>query len=136
MLTYRDAAKNIDIFVLFEYHKSYGKIGIVSIYNFGQNKYVLDIAKDSTIEAFRKKSDLDGDLINIGFMVFESQIFDYIESDKIIFEKEPTNQLVKERQLVAHLHKEYRQCMDILRENSNLKKLWNSGNAPWKVWDK
>lgn len=135
MLTYGDAVGNIDVNKLLKCHKLHGKIGTVSVYNFGQNKGVLDIAKDGKVNAFREKSDLDGDLINIGFMVMNPEIFDMIEGDSTVFEKEPLNNLVQNGELVAYTHKGFWQCMDTLREKQLLEKLWNSGNAPWKVWE-
>lgn len=134
MLTYGDAVGDVDIKKLVEYHKNHGKIGTVSVYNFGQNKGVLDLAPDGTVKAFREKSDLDGDLINIGFMVFEPQLFDYIKDDTTVFEKEPMLGLVEKQELVSYIHKGYWQCMDTLREKQQLEKLWDSGKAPWKVW--
>ncbi len=135
MLTYGDSVGDINIKELVEYHKFHGKIGTVSVYNFGQNKGVLEIAKDGTVGAFREKSNLDGDLINIGFMVFEPQLFDYIDSDSTVFEKGPMTGLVLENQLAAYTHKGYWQCMDTLREKQQLEKLWETNQAPWKLWD-
>lgn len=135
MLTYGDAVGDVDIKRLVEYHKSHGKIGTVSVYNFGQNKGVLDLAPDGTVKAFREKSDLDGDLINIGFMVFEPQLFDYIKDDTTVFEKEPMLGLVEKQELVSYIHKGYWQCMDTLREKQQLEKLWETNSAPWKLWD-
>ena len=135
MLTYGDAVGDINIKELVKYHKSHGKLGTVSVYNFGQNKGVLDIKDDGTVAAFREKSDLDGDLINIGFMVFEPQLFDLIDNDMTVFEQQPMKALVDNGQLMSRLHKGYWQCMDTLREKQQLEKLWNSGKAPWKVWE-
>ncbi|MBA4698629.1 MAG: glucose-1-phosphate cytidylyltransferase [Ruminococcus sp.] len=135
MLTYGDAVGNVNIARLLEYHNAHGKTGTVSVYNFGQNKGVLDVNKNGTVDAFREKSTSDGDLINIGFMVFEPQLFDYIDGDDTIFEKEPMNHLVKDNQLMAYTHKGHWQCMDTLREKQQLEKLWTSGNAPWKLWE-
>lgn len=135
LLTYGDAVGDIDINSLLEYHRQSGKIGTVSVYNFGQNKGVVQLNADKTVAAFREKSSMDGDLINIGYMVFESAIFDYIEGDRIVFEKEPIESLVRIRQLNSYIHKGYWQCMDTLREKIQLEKLWESGKAPWKVWE-
>lgn len=133
MLTYGDAVGDININELLDYHKSHGKIGTVSVYNFGQNKGVLEI-NNGKVEAFREKSDLDGDLINIGFMVFEPAFFDSIEGDGTVLEKDPMKTLIDDNQLMAYTHKGYWQCMDTLREKEKLEKLWNSGKAPWKIW--
>lgn len=135
MLTYGDAVGNINISELLEFHRSHGKIGTVSVYNFGQDKGVLEVAENGKVNAFREKSDLDGDLINIGFMVFEPKVFDYIDGDSTVLEKDPLNKLVEMGELDAYLHKGFWQCMDTIREKEKLEKLWNSGQAPWKEWD-
>ena len=135
MLTYGDAVGDIDIAELLKFHRAHGKIGTMSVYNFGQNKGVVDTGADGTITAFREKSDFDGDLINIGFMVFEKDIFDYIDGDGSVFEREPLNRLVADHQLAGYVHKGFWQCMDTKREKDKLEELWASGHAPWKVWE-
>ena len=135
MLTYGDAVGDVNIDELLKTHKASGKLGTISVYNFGQNKGVLELSSDGSVEAFREKSDLDGDLINIGYMVFEPQLFDYIPSDSTVFEKEPMDALVKIGQLGSYIHKGFWQCMDTLREKQKLEQLWNNGTAPWKLWE-
>ena len=135
MLTYGDGVGDIDISSLLQFHEMHGRIGTMSMYNFGQNKGVVEAGKDGVITAFREKSNLDGDLINIGFMVFQPEIFEYIEDDGTIFEKETLAKLVTKRELMGYVHKGYWQCMDTLREKQQIEKLWNSGNAPWKIWE-
>jgi len=135
MLTYGDAVGDINIPELLAYHKSHGKIGTISVYNFGQNKGVLDISQGGAVNAFREKSDLDGDLINIGFMVMNPEVFNRIEGDNIVFEREPLNSLVVDKELYAYTHHGFWQCMDTLREKQQLEKLWDSGKAPWKIWE-
>ena len=80
------------------------------------------MGKDGYVNAFREKSDLDGDLINIGFMMFQPEIFDYIDGDSTVFEQAPLNRLVADRQLRYYTHKGFWQCMDTLRESRS----WNS----------
>lgn len=133
LLTYGDAVGDIDIKSLLAYHNSHGKIGTVSVYNFGQNKGVLEI-ENGQVQAFREKSDMDGDVINIGFMVFEPEFFDYIDGDDTILEKDPMKKLLDKQQLMAYTHKGFWQCMDTLREKEKLEKLWADDNAPWKIW--
>ncbi len=135
MLTYGDAVGDINMSELLKFHESHGKIGTISVYNFGQNKGVLDIGANGMVNAFREKSDLDGDLINIGFMIMKPEIFDYIEDDTTVFEQGPLNQLVADGQLIAYTHKGFWQCMDTLREKQQLEKMWTSGKAAWKIWE-
>lgn len=135
MLTYGDAVADINIKELIECHKKSGKLGTMSCYNFGQSKGVIEVNENGSIDAFREKSDLDGDLINIGFMVMEPEVLDYIEGDSVPFEEHPIKDLVEKGQLNAYIHKGFWQCMDTLREKEKLEKLWNSGKAPWKIWE-
>ena len=134
MLTYGDAVGDINISALLDFHHAHNKIGTMSMYNFTQNKGVVEIGNNGIIDVFREKSDLDGNLINIGFMVFTPEIFNYIEGDQTIFEQDALTKLVKDHELAGYVHKGYWQCMDTLREKQKIEQLWNSGVAPWKIW--
>lgn len=135
LLTYGDGVSDVNIKELIEFHKEHGKIATMSSYNVGQQFGVLDVDREGKVTAFREKSNSDGGVINIGFMVFESAIFDYIEGDSTVFEKEPLERLVKEGQLVAKKHDGFWKCMDTQRDKMKLEEMWAEGNAPWKVWD-
>lgn len=134
MLTYGDAVGDIDLIALLESHKKSGRIITMSCYNFGQSKGVVELAKDGFVNVFREKSDLDGDLINIGFMVCQPELIDYIDGDQTPLEGTPLKTLVGIRQINAYVHHGFWQCMDTMREKEKLEKLWASGNAPWKIW--
>ena len=134
MLTYGDGVGDVNISELVRCHFSHGRIATVSVHNFGQSKGVLEIGQEGKVEAFREKSDLDGDLINIGYMVLNPELFDYIEGDDDVFEKGPLEKLVREGQLMAYTHRGFWQCMDTMRDKESLEKLWESEKAPWKVW--
>ena len=135
MLTYGDAVGDIDLNEVLKKHKEGGKIATLCVYNFGQSKGIVELNEENEVSSFREKSDFDGDLINIGFMVFEPEIFKYIKGDNSPLEDYPFNELVKQNQMNAYVHRGYWQCMDTLREKEKLEKLWKSGNAPWKVWE-
>ena len=134
MLTYGDAVGNIDLKALLECHIKSGKLGTMTVYNFGQSKGVVDITKEGMVKSFREKSTSDGDLINIGFMVMEPKIFDLIEGDNTVFEYGPLKKLVEMGELNSYLHKGFWQCMDTMNEKNKLEQLWVTGKAPWKTW--
>lgn len=136
MLTYGDGVSNVNINELIEYHKSHGKIGTMSIYNAEQRFGVIDMDEKCTINSFREKSKDDGVMINIGYMVMNPEIFDYIKDDSTVFEKDPLELIAKLGELKAYKHEGFWQCMDTKRDNDQLNKVWSNGNAPWKVWDK
>ncbi len=135
LLTYGDAVGDIDIKALLECHKKSGKLATISVYNFGQSKGVIDFNADGTVTAFREKSDYDGDMINIGFMVLQPEIFDYIHDNITPFESGALNDVCEKGQLNAYIHHGFWQCMDTLREKEKLEKLWYSEHCPWKNWE-
>ena len=106
----------------------------MSAYNAGQRFGVLDIDSAGHVREFREKTQGDGNLINIGFMVCQPEFFDYIAGDNTTLEREPLENVAKDGQLMAYKHEGFWQCMDTVREKEQLEKLWAGGQAPWKVW--
>lgn len=134
MLTYGDGVSNVDITKLVEFHKAHGKMVTMSAYNAGQRFGVLDIDENGNVNEFREKTQGDGNMINIGFMVCQPEFIDYIDGNNTVLEKEPLETVAKLGQLMAYKHDGFWQCMDTVREKEQLEKMWASGNAPWKVW--
>lgn len=134
MMTYGDAVCDVDVNSLVEFHRSHGKIATLTSVQQKQQKGVLSIGGDNAVHSFREKSTGDGVPINAGFMVLEPQIFDYIEGDNTVFEREPLEQVAAMRELMSYNHTGYWQCMDNKREKDMLEMLWANGSAPWKVW--
>ena len=134
MLTYGDGVCDINIKELVDFHKSNGKIATITVVQPEGRFGVLDIEKDNTIREFREKSKNDSAWINAGYMVLEPQIFDYIDGDTTVFEREPLERVALERQLVAYHHKGFWQCMDTQKDKQKLERLWEEGTAPWKNW--
>lgn len=134
MLTYGDGVSNVNIAKLAEFHRKHGRMVTMSAYNPGQRFGVLDIDAEGHINEFREKIKGDGNLINIGFMVCNPAFFDYIEGDETVLEKKPLEMAAEEGQLMAYKHEGFWQCMDTVREKEQLEKMWQTGNAPWKVW--
>lgn len=135
MLTYGDGVSDINISALEKYHRERGKAVTMSSYNVGQQFGVLDVNDDGLITGFREKSESDGSIINIGFMVCDPKVFGYIDGDSTVFEKEPLERLARAGQLVSCKHDGFWKCMDTVRDKAQLEKMWASGQAPWKVWD-
>lgn len=135
LMTYGDGVCDVEIDKLIEYHKEHGKIATLTAVLQDQSKGVLDIGGDNAVRSFREKSLVDGAPINAGYMVFEPAIFDYIDGDKTVLEKEPLENLAKDGQLMSYMHKGYWQCMDNAREKNDLEKLIAAGKAPWMKWE-
>ena len=136
LMTYGDGVCDVDINQLIKFHKSHGKIATLTAVIQDQSKGVLDIGGDNAVRSFREKKLSDGAPINAGYMVLNSDIFNYIEGDSTVFEKEPLETLAMRGELMSYMHKGFWQCMDNIREKSDLEKLIAVGKAPWIKWEK
>lgn len=125
---------DVNIGILLRFHRSHGKIATLTAVKRDQSKGVLNIRFDNSVKAFREKDASDSAPINAGFMVFNPEIFDYIEGDHTVLEKEPLERLAAEDELISYQHKGFWRCMDNIREKEMLESLLETGEAPWKVW--
>ncbi len=135
MMTYGDAVCDVDISELYAFHNKHGKIATLTATMLEQSKGVLNIGGDNAVKSFREKNVSDSAPINAGYMVLGPEIFDYIEGDSTIFEQAPLEKLVEQNQLMSFVYRGFWQCMDTSREKDILEKLWETGQAPWKVWN-
>ena len=133
-MTYGDGVCDVDIKKLLNFHNAHKKIATLTAVIMGQDKGVLDIAENNSVKSFREKNISDGTIINAGYMVLNPEIFDYINGDETVFEREPLEKLAANGQLMSYMHKGYWQCMDSVREKNMLERLVNSGKAPWIKW--
>ena len=135
LMTYGDGVCDVDINKLIAFHKEHGKIATLTAVLQDQQKGVLDIGGDNAVKSFREKKQSDSSPINAGYMVFQPEIFDYIEGDSTVFEREPLEKLAADGQLMSYMHRGFWQCMDNMREKETLDKLLAAGRAPWKKWE-
>lgn len=133
-MTYGDGVCDVDIHKLLEFHKSHGKIATLTAVKIAQEKGILNIGGDNAVKSFREKNLTDGAPINAGYMVLEPAIFNYIDGDDTVLEKEPLEKLVLEGELMSYIHRGFWQCMDNVREKEMLEKLFASKMAPWRKW--
>jgi len=134
MLTWGDGVSDINIQDLLTFHRSHGKLATLTAVRPPARYGHLELNGDK-IEKFSEKPQIGEGWINGAFFVLEPGIFDYIEDDDTQWEKEPLEDLAKDGQLIAYKHTSFWQCMDTLREKYILQKWWDSGDAPWKIWD-
>ena len=134
-MTYGDGVCDVNIQKLLEFHQKHGKIATLTAVLQDQSKGVLDIGGDNAIKSFREKKIIDEVPINAGYMVLNPEVFDYINGDDTIFEKNPLEKLASDGQLMSYMHHGFWQCMDNVREKELLEKLLANGKAPWKRWN-
>jgi glucose-1-phosphate cytidylyltransferase len=133
MLTWGDGVSNINLHELLKFHRSHGKIATITAVRPPARFGRLEI-EDNKVTRFDEKP-LEGEAwINGAFFVLEPAVFDYIEGDETLFEREPLEGLARDGELMAYQHYGFWQCMDTIRDKVRLESLWESGDAPWKTW--
>lgn len=132
-LTWGDGVSNIDLDDLLAFHKSHGKIATLTAVRpparFGHLEF-----EGNQVKQFTEKPQTAEGWINGAFFVMEPELFDYIDGDMTHFEHEPLERLAADGQLMAYKHEDFWQCMDTLRDKVRLDSLWQTGEAPWKIW--
>ncbi len=136
MMTYGDGVCDVDIKKLLDYHRQHGKLATLTAVMQEQQKGVLNIDGKNAVKSFREKNVIDQAPINAGFMVLNPGIFDYLEGDGTVFEREPLEKLAKEGELMSYLHRGFWQCMDNKREQILLDEMIEKRQAPWMKWEK
>jgi glucose-1-phosphate cytidylyltransferase len=134
MLTYGDGVGNIDITSLLKHHQQKGKLCTVTSVQPSGRFGALNLNDDNDVKSFMEKPKGDGSWINGGFFVCEPGVFDYIEGDSTIWEKEPMEKIAAEGQMTAFNHEGFWKPMDTLRDKQELENDWVQGKAKWKNW--
>jgi len=133
LVTYGDGVADVNVTGLLAFHESHGRIATVTAVRPHSRFGILETASDGQVLEFNEKPQLDG-RASAGFFVFDRKMFEYIEADDCILEREPLERLATEGQLMAYHHDGFFFAMDTYREYLYLNGLWDSGKAPWKVW--
>lgn len=129
IVTYGDGLANVNVKRLIDFHNSNNKIGTVTVTNPISRFGLVEFDKNNIVNKFIEKPKLDG-FVNIGFMVFEKQVINYLEDD-VPLETTPLINLSKDSELCAFTHDGYFEPMDTYREYLRLNELWDTGSPPW-----
>ncbi len=134
LLTYGDGVADINIDELIKFHKQTKKLCTVTSVQPSGRFGALNIDGLNQVTSFLEKPRGDGSWINGGFFVCEQGIFDYLENDSTVFEREPMEMLASDLQMSAFKHGGFWKPMDTLRDKHELDEEWSTGRARWKVW--
>lgn len=136
MLTYGDGVSDVNLLELQKFHQSHKKAVTVTTVQPEGRYGAIDSATDGRIEKFAEKPKGDRTWVNSGFFVCEPRVFDYLtEGDKTVFEREPLENLARDKELYAYRHNGFWKCMDTLRDKIQLNKMWENNKAKWKIWE-
>jgi glucose-1-phosphate cytidylyltransferase len=133
LLTYGDGLTNSNINDSIAFHRAEHRLVTITAVQPAGRFGDLEV-KGNAVTAFDEKAEKQTSLINGGFFVMNKKIRAYLTDDQCVLEQEPLNRLAAKGQISAFIHTGFWQCMDTYREQQLLTHMWNSGNAPWKVW--
>ncbi|ETT65501.1 glucose-1-phosphate cytidylyltransferase [Paenibacillus odorifer] len=133
--TYGDGVSNVNINKLIKFHRHNGTKATLTAIQPPGRFGAIDILQNNRITSFEEKPQGDGSWINGGYFVLEPEIFDLIENDTTVWELDPLERLARDNELSAFKHNGFWQPMDTLRDKVKLEEIWDTREAPWKVWE-
>ncbi|MYB40106.1 glucose-1-phosphate cytidylyltransferase [Candidatus Saccharibacteria bacterium] len=133
-MTYGDGLTDAPLSELVEFHKKSRCEATLTAVQPAGRFGILNI-KQNLVTKFEEKPSGDGFWINGGFMVLNKSVINRIDDDETIFERNPLQSLAADDQLAAWKYNGFWASMDTLRDKNSLETLWNSGTAPWKIWN-
>ena len=131
--TYGDSLNNVDILNTIKFHKDKGKLATVTACHPPEKYGVLKLENDAVVD-FEEKPERNNEWVNAGYFVLEPEVFELINNDSTIWEKEPLKELVYKNQISAFKHEGFYKSMDTISDKNYLEKLWNTNQAKWKNW--
>jgi glucose-1-phosphate cytidylyltransferase len=132
-LTYGDGVSNINLNELISYHQQEKTLTTVTAIQPAGRFGSLEIS-GARVKSFLEKPKGDNRWISGGFFVCEPQIFDFIDGDSTIWEREPLEKIATANQLSVWKHDGFWAAMDTIRDHTYLDDLWKTEQAPWKLW--
>ncbi|HEY5264927.1 MAG TPA: sugar phosphate nucleotidyltransferase, partial [Steroidobacteraceae bacterium] len=133
-MTYGDGLADIDIAAELVFHKDHGRKATVACVR-PPARFGRIVTRGTAVVSFEEKPTAEGGLINGGFFILEPSVLELIDGHGTVWEKEPMENLAADGQLAAWVHRGFWQPMDTLRDKQHLNTLWESGAAPWKLWE-
>ncbi len=133
LLTYGDGLSDSDINTSIDFHKSHGGLATLTAI-LPENRFGHLGIEGTRVRRFQEKPQSKDEFVNGGYFVLNKRIAEYIDGDDCVLEKEPLTRLAAEGQLHAFQHLGFWQCMDNYREFEILNRMWETNEAPWKVW--
>lgn len=131
--TYADGVADIDLDALLAFHTEHEALATITVVRPELQFGVTELTGDGRVRGFREKPRSEH-WINGGFFCFQIGALEYLERDSVL-ERAPLERLAAARELWAHRHEGFWECMDTYKDAIVLNDLWASGEAPWRMWE-
>ena len=133
LFTYGDGVTNLNIGNLINFHRAHGRLASVTIVRSPERFGRIGLEGKRVMNFYEKPESSDG-WINGGYFILNPKVIDYVDNDDTIWERNPVQKLAADGELMAFQHNGFWSCMDTLKEKNYLEQLWESGSAPWRIW--
>jgi glucose-1-phosphate cytidylyltransferase len=132
--TYADGVANVDLHALLDFHRSHGDLATMTVVRPYSQWGVALLDGDGRVTGFQEKPRVDY-WINGGFFCFEPKVLAYLDEGTVL-EEEPLQVMAVGNDLHAYRHDGFWDCMDTYKDAVVLNDLWESGKAPWRIWER
>ncbi len=132
MVTYGDGVADVDLNRLARFHQPHGRWPR-SPPSSRRRGSACSSSTRHACAASPKSPSVEG-WISAGFFVFNRRVFDISTATPASSNASRWSGLAPEGQLMAYRHEGFFFAMDTYREYQQLNRVWDSGNAPWKIW--
>lgn len=133
LATYGDGLSTVNLGKLLEFHRANKRIATLTGVHLPTTFGIVDADESGLIRSFREKPTLAG-YVNGGYFVFERALLDEIDGDETVLEEKPFRSLIHRKELSVFRHDGFWHCMDHYKDYTTLNRIWDKGDAPWKVW--
>ncbi len=134
LFTYGDGVADVDLKALMAFHRDHGKLATVTTVR-PPSRFGNVAFKGNAVTSFYEKTDIGESWINGGFFLLDPSVTEYVRSDDDAWERGPMEGLARDGQLMGYRHPGFWSCMDTFKEKTMLEEHWNSGKAPWCIWE-
>lgn len=93
--------------------------------------HAIRTGDDKYVTEFGQISDIDF-LINGGYFILRSEIFDYIKPGEDLVEA-PFQRLIQQRRLMCYTHTGFWRSIDTLKDKIAFDRMYAAGDAPWEM---
>ncbi len=137
MVTYGDGVSTIDINKLIEFHldqeKKYDIYATISGVHPHSKYGRVWFDKNFMVTDFEEKKPILDDYINGGFHVYNKKALPLLREEEML--ENSLIRICEEKKLALYKHDGFWHCMDTMKDYMSLNEYWETGKAPWAVWE-
>jgi glucose-1-phosphate cytidylyltransferase len=127
--TYGDGLGDVDLPSLLDFHRGHGGLATLTTVPLRSQYGLVRFAADGHVVAFQEKPVINDHWINAGFFAMEKAAFDNWTGHNL--EGDVLPEIARHKQLFAYRHDGFWRSMDTSKDQQELEKLYNAGDAPW-----